>query len=62
MKITTLFLFLMSTQLFSAEADNFTAYQLDLVDQTEALNALVNKNVAEAVQVWIQPLESALQV
>lgn len=34
----------------AAEADNFTAYQLDLLDQTEALNLLVNNKLEEAVE------------
>ena len=38
----------LSTSAFAAEADNFTAYKLDVLDQTEALNTLVNKKIALA--------------
>lgn len=50
MKSLLLALTLLSTNAFSAEADNFTAYQLDILDQTEALNNLVNNKIAQAVE------------
>lgn len=49
MKFLILGLLFSSPNLYSAEADNFTAYKLDLLDQTEALNLLVNNKVEAAV-------------
>lgn len=50
MKLFFLSLAMFSVSAFSAEADNFTAYKLDVLDQTEALNVLVNKKIALAVE------------
>ncbi len=50
MKLFFLSLVMLSTSAFAAEADNFTAYKLDVLDQTEALNTLVNKKIALAVE------------
>lgn len=50
MKLFFLSLVMLSTSAFAAEADNYTAYKLDVLDQTEALNTLVNKKIALAVE------------
>lgn len=50
MKLFFLSLVMLSTSTFAAEADNFTAYKLDVLDQTDALNTLVNKKIALAVE------------
>lgn len=50
MKFLILAAGLFSINAFSAEADNFTAYKLEINDQTEILNNLINTKISAAVE------------